>query len=134
MHSGGRGGVPSSWAPTVSVLTLQCPGWWHSGGGGRTRPEVTEEMRSAGLMSQRRLERAWGRRSYPFQGFHRPLSRGAAWRRYGSGRHSVMDLTPAFPHSSHTVPGMAAQGELVEQHRDMIPKRCQRVCAAGIRL
>jgi hypothetical protein len=22
------------------------------------------------------------------------------WRRYGSGRHSVVELTPAFPHSA----------------------------------
>jgi hypothetical protein len=108
MHSDGCGGVSLSWAPTVPGMTLQCLGWWHSGGDGRTGPKVTEETRSIGLMSRRRLARARGRRMYPFRGFHRPLSRGATWRRYGSGRHSVMELTPAFPHSSRTVPGMAA--------------------------
>jgi hypothetical protein len=70
----------------------------------------------------------------PFRGFHRPLSRGATWGRYGSGRHSVTELTPAFPHSSRTAPGMAAQRGLVEQRRDMIPRRCQRADVAGIRV
>jgi hypothetical protein len=52
MHSSGRGDVSSSRAPTALGMVLQCPGWWHSGGDGRTRPEVTEEMRSTGLMSR----------------------------------------------------------------------------------
>jgi hypothetical protein len=126
MHNSGRGSVSSSRASTVPGMVLQCLGWWHSGGDGGTRPEVMKETCSTGLTSWCRPERARGRRSYPFRGFHRPLSRGATWRRYGSGRHSVMELTPAFPHSSRTVPGMAAQGGLVEQRRDMIPRRCQR--------
>jgi hypothetical protein len=71
---------------------------------------------------------------YPFRGFHRTLSRGATWRRYGSGWHSVVELTPAFPHSSRTSSGMAAQCGLVEKRRDMIPRRCQRAGVAGIRL
>jgi hypothetical protein len=25
-------------------VTLQCPGWWHSGGDGHTRPEVMDVM------------------------------------------------------------------------------------------
>jgi hypothetical protein len=33
-------------------VTLQCPGWWHSGGDGHTGPEVTEKTRSAGLTSR----------------------------------------------------------------------------------
>jgi hypothetical protein len=56
------------------------------------------------------------------------------WRRRESGRHSVVELTPAFPHSSRTVLGMAAQRGLVEQRWDMIPRRCQRAGVAGIRL
>jgi hypothetical protein len=51
-----------------------------------------------------------------------------------NGRHSVTELTLAFPHISRTVPGMVAQGELVEQRRGMIPRRCQRAGVAGIRL
>jgi hypothetical protein len=105
MHNGGRGGVSSSWAPTVPGMMLQRLGWCHSGRGGRIGPEVTKETCSAGLMSRRRPKQARGRRPYPFRGFHRPLSRGATWRRYGSGQHSVMELTPAFPHSFCTVPG-----------------------------
>jgi hypothetical protein len=93
-----------------------------------------EGTRSTGLTSRRCRERAWGRRPYPFRGFHRPLSRGATWRQYESGWHSATELTPTFPHSSRTVPGMAVQGWLAEQRRDMIPRRCQRVGVARIRL
>jgi hypothetical protein len=56
------------------------------------------------------------------------------WGSYDSGWHSVTELTRAFPHSSRTVPRMAAQGGLAEQRRDVIPRRCQRVGVAGIRL
>jgi hypothetical protein len=56
------------------------------------------------------------------------------WRPYGSGQHSAMELTPAFPHSSRTVPRMAAQGGLAEQRRDMIHRRCQRADMARIHL
>jgi hypothetical protein len=114
LRSGGRGGVPSSRAPTTPGMTLQCLGWWHSGGDGRTGPQVTEEMCSAGLTSRRHPGRARGRWSYPFRGFHRPLSRGATWRRHGSGRHSVVELTRAFPHNSRTASGMAARRGLVD--------------------
>jgi hypothetical protein len=127
MHNSRRGGVPSFWAPALPGMVAQWWGWPH-------RAASDGGMRSAGLMSRHRPERARDRRSYPFRGFHRPLSRGVAWRQYGSGRHNVMELTPAFPHSSRTVPGMAAQGGLVEQRRDMIPRRCQRAGVAGIRL
>jgi hypothetical protein len=40
-------------------------------------------------------------------------------------------MTPAFPHSTRTTPGMAAQFGLVEQHRDQTPRRCQRTSVAG---
>jgi hypothetical protein len=50
MHIGGRGAVSSSWASTSPGMVLQCLGWWNSGGDGRTRSKVTEEMRPAGLM------------------------------------------------------------------------------------
>jgi hypothetical protein len=43
-------------------------------------------------------------------------------------------MTLAFPHSTRTALGMAAQYELVEQRRDLIPRRCQRTSVAGIRL
>jgi hypothetical protein len=71
-----------------------------------------EETRSTGPTSRRRLVRAWGWRLYPFRGFRCPLSRGAACRTYGSGRHSVTEFTPAFPHSSPTAPGMASWGRV----------------------
>jgi hypothetical protein len=78
----------------VLGVTLQCPGWWHNGGDGRIGPEVTdvmEEMRPAVLTSRRRPGQAWSRWPYPFRGRRRPLSRGATWRRYGSGSRSVTE-------------------------------------------
>jgi hypothetical protein len=33
LHSGRRGGVPSSQALTVSGMASQCPGWWYMAGG-----------------------------------------------------------------------------------------------------
>jgi hypothetical protein len=134
MHSSGRGGVPSPRASIVPRMVPQCLGWWHSGEDGRTGPEVMEETYSTGPTSRRCPGRVWGRRPYPFQGFRRPLSRGATWWRYESGWHSVTELTLAFPHSSRTVPGMTAQGWLVEQCQDTIPRQCQRAGVAGIRL
>jgi hypothetical protein len=63
-----------------------------------------------------------------------PLSRvppssleGATCRPYRSGRHSVTELTLALPYSSRAVPGMASQGGLAEQRRDMIHRWCPRV-------
>jgi hypothetical protein len=85
VHSNGRGIVSSLQVPTVSGMALQCPGWWHSGGDGRTGPEVTGETRSAGLMSRRRPAWARDRRSYPFRGFRRPLSRVQRAGRTGVG-------------------------------------------------
>jgi hypothetical protein len=126
-HISGCGDVLSSSAPTAPGMVLQCSGWWHNGGDGRTGPEVTEETRSTGPMSRRHPARVQGCRPYLFRGFCRPLSRGVTWRPYRSGRHSVTELTPAFPHSSRTVPGMASQVGLAEHRRDMIPRQCQRV-------
>jgi hypothetical protein len=100
---------------------------------GHTGPELAEETRSTSPTSRCRPVRARGRHPYPFRGFHCPILRGAACRPYGSRRHSVTELTPAFPHSSPAVSGMAARGGLAEQRRDMIPKRCQRAGVARIR-
>jgi hypothetical protein len=75
VHSSGCGIISSLRVPTVSRMTLQCPRWWHSGGDGRTGLEVMGETRSAGLMSRRRPAWVRDRRSYPFRGFRRPLSR-----------------------------------------------------------
>jgi hypothetical protein len=63
LYSGRRGSVPSARVPMVLGMALQCPGWWHSNGDGRTGSEVTEDMHSitasswtgAGLMSVRLL-------------------------------------------------------------------------------
>jgi hypothetical protein len=93
LRRGRRGDVPSAWVPIVLGMTLG-PGWWHNDEDGCTGSEVTdvmEEMRPAGLTSRRRPGRARSRWLYPFRGCHRPLSRGATWRRYGSGQHSVVE-------------------------------------------
>jgi hypothetical protein len=105
----------------VAVLGMVAQRW-----GWPQRANGDEEMRSNGPTSRRRPVRTRGRRPYPFRGFRRPLSRGAACRLYGSGWHNVTELTPTFPHSSPTVPGMASREGLAEQRRDMIPRRCQR--------
>jgi hypothetical protein len=41
MHNNGRGDVLSSRAPTAPGMVLQCLGWWHNGGDGRTGAKVT---------------------------------------------------------------------------------------------
>jgi hypothetical protein len=133
-HSSGCGGVLSFRAPTASGMVLQCPGWRHSGGDVHTGPKVTEETCITGPTSWCCPARARGRHPYLFRGFHRPLSRCTTWGSYGSGWHSVTELTLAFPHSSRTVPRMAAQGELAEQRRDVMPRRCQKAGVAEIRL
>jgi hypothetical protein len=89
MYIDGDGDVLSSRAPTAPRMALRCPGWEHNGGDGRTGSELMEETRSTGPTSRRRPARARGRLPYPFQGFRRPLSRGAACTPYGSGRHSA---------------------------------------------
>jgi hypothetical protein len=90
-HSGVRDDVLSTWVSTVLGMTLQCPGWRHNGGDGRAGPEVIEKTRPAGLTLRRRPGRVWSWWPYLFRGYHRPLSRGTMWRRYGSRRHNVME-------------------------------------------
>jgi hypothetical protein len=99
LHSSRHGDVPSSWAPTTPGMALQCLGWQYNGGDGRTGPELAEETRSTSPTSRRRPVWARSRCPYPFRGFRRPPSRGAACRSYGSGRHSVTELTLALLHS-----------------------------------
>jgi hypothetical protein len=116
----------------------RCRGWRGSArdgsiAAGRTGPELAEETCSTSPTSWRCPMRARGRRTYPFRGFRRPLSRGAVCRPYVSGLHSVTELTPAFPHRSPTVPGMASRGGLAEHRRDMIHRWCQRAGVARIR-
>jgi hypothetical protein len=53
LHGGRRGDVLSTWVPTALGAVLQYPGWQHSDEDGRTGPEVTEEMCSIILASQR---------------------------------------------------------------------------------
>jgi hypothetical protein len=91
LYNGGRGDVLSIWVATVLGMARQFSGWQHSGGDGRTGPEVMEEMRSAGFTSRRHPMRVRGRWPYSFRGCRCPLSREATWRRYGSGRHSVLE-------------------------------------------
>jgi hypothetical protein len=74
-HNSRRGGVLSSRTPTVSWMVLQCPGCHRRSGDGRTGPMVTEEARLTGPTSRRCPGRARDRRTSPFRGFRRPLSR-----------------------------------------------------------
>jgi hypothetical protein len=85
VHNNGHGDVLSSRVPTTSGMVLQCPRWLHSGGDGRTGPEVTGETHSTGLMSRRCPAWARGRCPYPFRGFRRPLSRVQRAGRTGVG-------------------------------------------------
>jgi hypothetical protein len=125
LHSGRRGGVLSARVHMVLGMTLQCLGWWHSDGDGRTRPEVTEEMCSIIVVSQRCPGLAPGWWPYAFRGYHRPPSWGAAWGKYGSGQHCATE----WPRPSRTVliqhQGWLHSGELVAQRRDLIPRLCQ---------
>jgi hypothetical protein len=91
MYSGRRGGVPSARVPMVLGMDLQCPGWWHGDGDGRTGLEVMKEMCSIIFTSRRRPGLAPGRWSYAFRGHHHPFSRGVAWWKDGSGQHSAME-------------------------------------------
>jgi hypothetical protein len=89
LHSGRRGDVLSTWIPTVLGMTLQCLGWRHGGGDGRTGPEVTEKTCPAGPTPRRHPGRARSWWPYLFRGCCRPLSRGTTWR-YGSRRLGTM--------------------------------------------
>jgi hypothetical protein len=68
VHSYKRGNVLSSRVPTAPGMAAQGSGWLHSGGDGRTGPEVTWETRSTGLTSQRCPAWAWGRCRTLFEG------------------------------------------------------------------
>jgi hypothetical protein len=126
LYSGWRGGVLSARVPTVSGVVLQCLGWRYSDGDGRTGLEVAEVMektRSASLTSRRCPGLAPGWWPCTFRGCCCPISRGAMWRKYGSGWHSVTERH----WSSRTTPaqrrGWPHSGGLVEQHWDVIPRR-----------
>jgi hypothetical protein len=132
-HSGGRGGVLSSRTPTAPGMVLSCPGSRHRSGDGRRGPIAMEETRLAALTSRRRLV---GRETGV-----RPLCMGSAILLRGCGAWAVREWI-AQCHGADTgltaqcriVAGMASPGGLVKQHRDMIPKRCQRDGMAWIRL
>jgi hypothetical protein len=109
LHSGRCGGVPSAWVPTGLGVALQYPGWWHSGGDGRTGPMATEEMRFIILTSWRHPGLALGRWSYAFRGCHRPLSEGCNMEDRRGYATQCPGVTLAIPHSNGTAPGMAAQ-------------------------
>jgi hypothetical protein len=111
LHNSRCGDVLSSWAPTMSEMALQCSGWWHSSGDGRAGPTVTEETCSTGPTLRRRPVRARGRRPYPFRGFRRPLSRGAACQPYGSGWHIVTGPPAWLPYSARD--GLTGGGGVV---------------------
>jgi hypothetical protein len=67
-HSGGRGDVLSAWVSAVLGMALQCLGWRHSGGDGRTGPEVTEKTRFTGLASWRHPRQSRVGGCTPFEG------------------------------------------------------------------
>jgi hypothetical protein len=71
VHSCGSGDVLSSQAPTAPRMVLQCSGWWHSGGDGRTGQGVTEETRPTGPTSRCYPARERGRCPYLFRGVRR---------------------------------------------------------------
>jgi hypothetical protein len=68
-HNSGRGDVPSPRASIASGMAMQCPGWCHDGGDGRTGPTATEVTGPAGLTSRRSPGQAWNRRPPPLEGF-----------------------------------------------------------------
>jgi hypothetical protein len=94
----------------VPGMAAQRRGWPH-------RAEVMEKTRPAGLTSRHRPARARNRHPYLFRGFRRPPSRGATWGRTRVGG----TVSRSWHRPCRTAP---AQGELVEQRRDVIPRRC----------
>jgi hypothetical protein len=119
--------------PHGAGMALQCLGWWHSGGDGRTVPEVIGKTRPAGLTSRRRPRRSGVGGRTPFEGVV-VLFRGGDVEEVRELAAQCHGITPAFPHSTRTAPGMVTQCRLVEQRRVMIPKRCQRAGVVGILL
>jgi hypothetical protein len=115
-HSGGRGDVPSTWVPTVLGMTLQCLGWRYSGRNGRTGLEVTG--RRAPLASRHGVvpdRRGVGDRT-PFEGAA-VLFRGGDMEELREWAAQCHGMTPGFPHSARTAPGMTTQCGLVKQRR-----------------
>jgi hypothetical protein len=84
-----RGGVPSEQGSTALVMAPQCVGWLHRAWDGRTESEVTGGTCSTHPASRHRPRRVSGWWAYAPRGRRRPFSMGAAWRKDGSGWHSV---------------------------------------------
>jgi hypothetical protein len=88
----------SSWVPAAPGMAAQGRGWLHSGGDGRTGPEMTGETGSAGNVTV--LSRVgMGQVSVPFSRVLPSSFKGVARRPYGGGWHSVTELTLALSHS-----------------------------------
>jgi hypothetical protein len=115
-------------------MTLQCLGWRHSGEDGRTGSEVMEETRFAGLTPRRHPGQAQGRWPYPLSRVLPSFFEGCDVEEVREWAAKCHGMTSAFPHNSRTAPRMAAQCGLVEQHRVMVPRKCQRADVVGIRL
>jgi hypothetical protein len=130
MHNSGLGGVSSSRASKAS-------GWCCSARDGGT---------AVGMAAQ---GRRWRNRHAPLAYHHGAVLRGCRvdvrtsfegstvlFRGVRHGGRTGVDSTVSWSwhRPSRTVPGMAAQGGLAEQRRDMIPRRCQRAGVTGIRL
>jgi hypothetical protein len=113
VHSSGRGVVLSIRVPTASRMALQCPGWWHNGGDGRTTPEVTGETRSAGLMSRRCPAWARDRRPYPFEGSAAPF-RGCDVPAVREWVVQCQGVDTGLTAQRRTVAGMASPGGLAK--------------------
>jgi hypothetical protein len=105
LHSGGRGGVLTTWVPTMLGMALQCLGWRHSGGDGRTGPEVTGKTRPVDLMSRRRPRQGGVGGCTPFEGAA-VLFRGGDVEEVREWATQCHGMTPAFPHSSRTASGI----------------------------
>jgi hypothetical protein len=128
LHSGGRGDVLSTWVPTVRGMAMQRPGWRHSGGDGRTEPEVIEKTCSAGLASQHRPRRGGVGGRTPFEGAA-VLFRGGDVEEVRGWAAQCHGMTPAFPHSTRTTLGRPHSAGWLNS-----AGRCQRVDVVGIRL
>jgi hypothetical protein len=130
-HSSGRGNVLSPRTSTASRMALQCPGWRHGGGDGRTGLMVTEVTSPAGLTSRGSPGQVWKGARPPFEG-STVLFRGrgaSAVREWAAQCHGT-----AAGHAAQCriVAGMASLGELAEQRWGVIPRRVRGV--AWIRL
>jgi hypothetical protein len=93
LYSGWCGGVLSARAPIVLGMASQCPRWWHNAEDGRTRPEVTEEMRLVYFISRRHPGCTLSRWLYAFEGVTVPFR--WVWR---GGRMGVGGTVPRSGH------------------------------------